>query len=750
MYNNDLYFDREIKFTRAYKENINEDKATRELACLKVQIPTSFKKIKNDDIIAGRISGQLVGFYSIFGGNLGIDKEGYCINEDMCNKQLARMKEQGVYTDSYIKEIEDMIAFWHTESTVERTKAKFTPEMIKSLCGDDYNSEVGAAFPLYRIAGMHINANKILTLGLNGLIESIENMKLEKPESVKLYDAMIGTIELIKDVCTLYIEDINNMIVAEPFSSRKKELQKIATSLKTIRDDKPKTLQDAIQLITIYSLANGNRDIGRLDDYFCEFYKHDIENGIITRDEAVKLVVAFFDIIEQEFFRDTRAIIGGMGRRFEHDADEFALVVLDALEKRPYNYLPQVSLRYYKAMDQRLYDKSLDILSHGLTFPILYNDDVNVNSTMKSMNVSREVAEQYAFFGCGEYMLSGKSIGTPNVLLNIPKILEVTLHNGKDFVSGKEIGLKTGEMTDDMTFEEFYEKFSKQMNYFADLAGSFSELVYDADNEQSSWLTASIAYDDCIARGKALFDGGIEHLGATVETYGNITTANSITAIKEIVFEQKKFSITKLIEMLDKNFEGFDVERGMLLNADRYGNDNDNADKIAVKVHETVCNSIRRQSERTRLDSFLVVVINNNMNISMGRITGATADGRLAGEFLSNGNNAYNGEDKEGITALMKSLTKLSTDIHAGASQMFKFSTELFEHREKIKALLSGYFDLGGQHTNISVINQKDLEDAMINPDAHENLVVRVGGYTARFVFLDKKTQLEVLSRTAY
>ena len=751
LYQESMPFERELRFTRAYQNNINKHPAIREYECLKEQIVQSFRPLKKpDDILAGRIQDALVGFYPIFGGNDDIDKTAYCIREDRCLELLGKLEADGGYAPDYLQEIRDMISFWQRENTVEKVRRRMTPDMSCYLTGDNYNTEIGACYPLYRIAGIHLDAKKLFRYGLNGLIGLIEEKAQTRPESKDLFDAMAGSLRLLQDVCRLYSEEMDSLIAVSSDEKRIGELRLMKRSLSNIAEKKPATLMEAMQLLTLYMLSSGTREIGRLDDYLGDFYVNDIKNHTITRDFAVRLVVNFFDIIEEEFHRDTRALIGGMGRENEASADEFALVVLDALDRRPFSFQPQVSLRYYKKMDPRLYDRSLDILAKRRTFPLLYNDDVNVCSVMKAMDVSRKTAEQYSFFGCGEYMLSGKSIGTPNVLINLAKILELALNNGTDPVTGKLAGPQTGSCTDTMTYEELLDRFRIQTDFFADLAGSFQELVYDVCGEESAFLLTSILYDDCINRGRAIFDGGIEHLGGTVETYGNITVADSLTAIREVVFEQKKFSVTHLLEILKSDFQNAQPERAALLDAHKFGNDFSEADQTAVWVHELVCNAIRRQNQRTRLDSLLVVVINNNMNISMGRCTGATPDGRKAYEFLSNANGAYNGMDREGITALMKSMTKLDTSIHAGANQNFKFSRELFENREKIKLLLGGFFALGGQQTNISVVSQKDLEDAMLHPENHANLLVRVGGYTARFVELDTKTQREVLSRTAY
>lgn len=743
-----LPLERELMFTKTYQAHQNEDKALREAACLETQLTTAFRTFKmEDNIFAGTIENALVGFYTIFGDGVA-DRFAYCYHDSALKEHYEKAKTEGTCTPEHLQEIQDMIAFWQKNDTVAKAIEGLPEEWNKALTGYDYNNESGACYPLYRIAGTHLDAKKLLRNGLNGLIAMIQEKQAK--EDLPLYQGMIASLDLIKVICQQYVQHMEELIPETSCPQRVEELKLIRASLIHVQENKPETLHQAIQLLVIYMLAAGCRDIGRLDDYLAEFYAADLKEGRITRDFAVRMVNDFFSIIEKEFYRDTRAIVGGMGREMGKDADEMALVVLDALALRPYAYLPQVSLRYYKEMDQRLYEKSLDQLAKGFTFPIIYNDDVNVDSVEHAMAVPRASAEQYAFFGCGEYMLAGKSVGTPNALVNVTKVLELALNNGVDMVSGSKYGLETGEMTENTSFDQVMGAFKTQMDYFADAAGSFKEYAYDACNHDASFLLTSILYDDCINRGKALFDGGIEHLGGTVETYGNITAADSLAAIESVVFQDKKCNMKELVTMLKADFEGFEAEQKWLLDAPKFGNDYEGADNIAKEVHEYVCNAIRRQSERTRLDSLLVVIINNNMNIVMGGYSAASADGRKKEAFLSNGISAYNGQDKEGITAMMRSISKMDTAIHAGGNQNLKFSTEMFKNRDKIKQLLGGYFALGCQQANLSVINQKDLEDALIHPENHQNLLVRVGGYTALFVYLDEKTQQEVLTRTAY
>lgn len=717
-------------------------------------MPYTLAMRKEGDYFGGRYKGHRIGFYPLMigeGAADGYDKLCYCADIKGCYNVIEQMKASTEYSKAEINEALDAIKFWEKEETYSHIKAAFTPDFTQHLADDYYHTAIGVAYPLYRIAGAHLDFKKLLRLGLSGLIETIKDAKAhnQDEEAGHLYEAMVQVLEGMKLLCKMRAEELKGGI-DEANDEEKKRLTLIINSLEHICQDKPETLHQAIQLCLIYAICAGATEMGRVDDYLGEFYVQDLKAGILTKEEAKAYMINYFSIYEESFQRDTRCIIGGIGREDEEIADEMALLVLDAIDGRQILY-PQVSLRYYKRMNEAVYNKALDALGSGNTFPILYNDDVNVAGTMRAMDVPRQVAQQYAFYGCGEYMLANKSIGTPNTCLNMPKVLELLFNEGIDPLTGKQIGLIMPAITEETTFEEIMVRYKADVDFFTDYCGKVQELVYNKCAEQGSFLLLSILHDDCIARGKDLFNGGLYHLGGTVETYGNITVADSLAAIKKVVYTDKCFSIAQLRDMMKVNFEGYEVERQMLVNAPKYGNNEPLVDLIAVEVHEHVCHSIRNQKHKTNLDSLLVVVINNNMNVLLGKRVGATPDGRKSGVYLSNGNAAYAGMDKEGMTALMQSLVKLDTSIHAGANTNLKFSPALFnDQREKFKMLLETYFELGGQQGNISVVNQKDLEEAIKHPEQYENLMVRVGGFTARFITLDSETQQEILMRTAY
>lgn len=757
MYQPKLLLERELAFTKVYRENLNEHRAVRESRCMQTQLKTYFLAPHEEDVIAGRLDRPHIAFAPCFEGD-SIDKVCYCIDEASCEALYDKIVADPSYSEDYRKQVREMIDYWKVENTNHKIKERY-PEFFRNSMGEDnyfqYNS---AIHPLYRLAGINLDMKKLFRLGLVGLRDEALQYAAEAkdPEAKAFYEGVASIQDSIRGVVADYVEEARAM-AARAEGTRKEELEKMAARLTHIHDNPPTTMYEAVQLQCIYMLCSRNVELGRIDDYLCEFYRRDLENGTISHEEAVRLLDNFFTIIVQERGRDTRCIIGGLGREHVKSADVFDQLIMDVLEVRKYKFFyPQISLRCYTGMDQAVYDRALAILGSGYTFPMLYNDDVNVPSVMRAMDVPRKVAEQYSFFGCGEYMLAIKSIGTPNTAWNVSKTMEIMLHDGINPHDGlpagpRAAGLPYRKMSEIHSFEEFMDELENYLSFYADISGKFEELLYDVCNEEACFLQYSCLQDDCMKRGRAMLDGGYYHLGGTVETYGNVTLYDSVNAIREVVFEQKKLSLAELIHILDCNFEGYEEQRKWLQAASKFGNDIDVADTVSQHLHEFICQSIRSQREKTRLDSFLVVIINNNMNVVLGNYVGATPDGRLAETFLSNGNSPYNGQDKEGLPALIHSLTRMDTSIHAGGNQNLKFSKAMFRGDKPLaKEVLATFFAMGGQQVNLSVVDQKDLEDAMVHPERHENLVVRVGGFTARFIDLDKKTQQDVLTRTAY
>ena len=742
-------FTMEIEFTDVYRKYKNDHVAIREAMCLNAQFPAILTGIGEKDLFAGRVAYGAVGFSPQFGGF------GYFCNDF---KILDAIEKEDINFEQR-NQLMELLQFWRKETATRKIEAAFTDEMNKVLCKEKltefpflYEPEI--ATPLYRMAGVYIDYEKLMKLGIAGMKAEVADLK-EKAEKnggdVKLFEAMAIALDNFSRVCHFYQAQARELSINCKEEKRSRELETMAGILGKIASSKPGTFREAIQLAWLYSTVCGSLEFGRMDVYLGDFYANDIDNGIITEEEALSYLQSIWRLIGELIVDvDGRVILGGKGRPNEKNADRFAMLAMEATHTIK-SVLPQLTLRFYEGMNPELMKKALDIIGEVSTFPLLYNDDVNVPAVSKAFQVSEKEAEDYVPFGCGEYVLNHRSYGTPSGSINLLKVLEVTLHNGVDPLTGTVSGLKTGEFASFKSFDEFYEAFGKQAAYFIEILADHEELEYKILGESAPYLYMSMLYDDCLSRGMGMFSGGIRYLGGTLETYGNVNTADSLTAIRELVFDRKALSPQQLLDILASNFRGFEAEHKLMTECPKYGNDDPKADGMLVKVHDFVCNTIRDQKNRTNLHSYLAVIINNGMNTTLGRWVGATADGRRAGAAMANANTPAGGNDKKGVTAMINSIVKPNHAIHAGAVHNIRFGRDLFaNNRDKAEAIIKTYFKKGGNQAMITVINRGDLEKAMVEPEKYKDLFIRVGGFSARFVDLPKDVQREVLSRNTY
>jgi len=747
-------FSMELNFTEAYRKNSDKHIAIREAKCHAAQFPAVLSEIQDNDRLAGRTFWGWVGFspHNAPGGAA----YGYFCHE----QKIIEALERGNIPIEQRDGVHEMLHFWKTETSKAKVEAAFTEKMLPVLFRDEivslpYNFKPLIANPIYRMAGVFVDYEKLLRLGIPGLIDEIAECR-DKAKAAnsdhELFEGMLMALDVFNYSCHHYELQALEKAKTATDPKREKELLQLADVLKKNTLRKPESFYEALQLSWLYTLICGSLELGRVDIYLGDFYVNDIDNGVITEVEALSLMHSYWKLIN-DLFRDVdgRVIIGGRGRRNEKNADRFALLVLETMRTYGRAILPQTTLRFYEGMNPELMEKSITLIGDGHTFPLLYNDDVLVPGVAAAHDVPLEDAKQYMPLGCGEITIDHMGFGTPSGSLNVLKALDVTLRNGVDHITGKQLGLATGELKDFITFEDFFNAFKKQLAFFIEILADHEDLEYVESAKHAPYLYLSMLYDDCIARGKAIFDGGIRYLGGSLESFGSVNSADSLTAIKKMVFDEKLISAEQLMEALNHNFVGYEREHKLLKEAPKYGNDDDYADAIMVELHDFMCNTIRDQRERTNLDWYLNVLINNKQNTILGRWVGASADGRKAGREMANANTPSGGNDKKGVTALINSLVKPSHKIHAGTVQNMRFGRDFFTtDRPRFEFLLDTYFKKGGAQAMITVINRGDLESALVEPEKHQDLFVRIGGFSARYIDLPRDVQLEILSRVTY
>lgn len=722
-------------YTKAHQESKHLNKAFRELNCLKVIFPTLFRSIESEDLIAGRLDFLPIGFGSVTSiGGVGH----YCVFH-----KLRAFKDQ--LKDPKDKERVDVLYDYWTENDV---KAIYCQNVLNDTTTGRF---IDCQYPYMataRLSGMMLDYNKLMRLGINGLIEL-----LESKEENEFILASIETMKLFKTVIDQQVELVQDALNRTSDVQRIKDLELMKEDLIFIKENKPSTFHQALQLFWLYALCAGCINYGRMDIVLGPYLKRDIENGIIDEQEAYRYIKSLWWMIENR--RTTvngRIIVGGKGREDVEACDLFAKICLKVCRDTRY-VEPQFTLRFDKNTDPEIMDMAYECIASGATYPTLYNDDVNVPATMYSMRVDEKTAEQYVPFGCGEFVIQGKSIGTPNTLLNLTKIMQISMNEGIDPMDGiyKAGPVSLKPLSEIHSFEELYEQYNKVLDYYMDLSVHDQKYSYEVMNQEVSFLFTSILMDDCIGRGKALLDGGVELVGGTNETYGNINTSDAFYAIKKLVYEDKKYTLTELNNAALHNYEGYERIQKDILNVAKYGNDDAECDEMANRMYEYVAQGIRNRGIENGMDYYLIVISNNQTNTDWGKQTAASLDGRKSTVYMNPANNPQGGASKNGPTAVLNSLCKFDAKYHGGSVQNIKFTPRMMhEDKEKVQAMFQTYFDNGGCQLMVTVVDHGQLEDAQKHPEKYPDLIVRVAGYSAVFVNLTPDIQAELLSRTLY
>lgn len=725
-------------FTDIYKD-CSHDIYLREARCVDFQLKNILEPVDETDVIAGRMEHDFVGFSSQYGG----------IYTYYFNEYAFKKAYEECYADLSEAErfqLEAIEAFWVRENTAQKLKIRFAEEHGCEL-GNSYKSH-GFYNADCRVAGTNLDFHKLMEKGFDGLdaeIDAAAKKNGEKP----FYAALKQWIESLRDACAMYRDNARDMAAKHP--EHKERFEAMAEALDHIRHNPPATLLEGVQLMWLYSVSCDLMNYSRADDYLGDLYVNDLKAGRLTEEQAVEIVLGLYKHFKEiDKVHDCRVIIGGRGRKNPEAADQLAIVFMEA-SRRFKETVPQLTLRYYKGMDEQVFQKAMQVNGEGCTFPIIYSDETNIPAVCKVYDVPEKEAEQYVPFGCGEYVLVGLSTGTPNNGVNLLKALEITLHNGWDPYFKVQCGLKTGAPDTFDSFEKLYDALLEQLKGPVELLAAHKRMNYRIAGEEAPYLHQSLLMDDCIDKGLALLEGGVRYLNASSEVFGIISGADSLSAIKKLVYDDKVMTLSQLVHILDCNFEGFEDERKMMLGAPKYGNDDDYADAIATKLFADMSDLTMAAGEKAGLHKYSIVSVNNSMSAEWGNFCEASACGRYRGSALANANGASIGADKNGITALLNSMSKFDSSKHVGVINNIRFTKELFTGSQaKVEMLLKAFYETGGVQTNICVIGKDDLEQAMAHPENYQNLLVRIGGFSARFVTLHPVVQREIIARTTY
>lgn len=739
-------------FTKIYIECKDDHPAIREAKCLDAQFPQIMLGIMPNDLFCGREDIFPLGMNAQY-----INSEwGFAMNFEWFEEKIADLS----ISEENRERLRVLKEFWKDHTSTKKFLAEMDAQdkvyMVTGGVSDgtvlDLANMPHAATALQRVAGIFLDYYKLLDYGLAGLMELIDEKQKEHPQNdSNFYEGMRMSIRTIMKTLGWYAEQAKELQKEEKNEQRKADLVEMERICRKLQNEKPESFREAIQLVIIYNMVDGAREWGRMDDYLAPYYINDLKKGILTKKEAIRLLTSFWQLmIVKEQVTDDRVIIGGLGRRHPKEADELAMIIME-VSRRVKDIVPQLTLRMYDGMNPKLYDKAMEVIGEGCTYPMLYKDENIISGVMKVFGISYEEALNWMPLGCGEFTIDHRIIVSPNSVLNMANVLWGTINGGYDSTDQYRLTPNDTYLTDYSSFDELWNVYCKNVAYLTDVSARNHSRGYEIIGQDMSLNLHNILYDGCMDAGKGVISGGCVKCGGSDEIYGIVTSSDSLYAIKKCVYEDKKISKEELLAALKANFEGYEEVRAMLLHVDKFGNDLEEVDNMMAAVHEMVCYEMLAISGKYfGLDCFGMVNINNRDNTIYGRNTGATPDGRLAGDSLSNANNPTSGMDKNGVTAFVNSLLKARGDIHFGTVQNMKFSKETFNDMRKtiIYPLMDSYFGRGGTQAMINVVGRDDLENARKEPEKYSNLIVRVGGFSARYVELPDDVQLDILNRT--
>lgn len=775
-----LKLDMAKEFTRVYRENAGEHRAIREAKCLAAQYPALCRKIVKGDLFAGRAHYfPLVGFgleiYShsgvrgimvddlagdqvteetkIFRERLGASNTGYFYDYSALKEAIRTLELDGPEK----QEAEEIIRFWWEESSRYKYNKLLPKDITDYVDRTDFDLKLASTF--FRVGCASVGFDPLLRKGIPGMKTYIsEKNSSVAPDSdaAGLYTGMLMALDVLVSVCGRYEKEALEMAAVETDGAYKAELLKMAEVLSNITVRKPENTREALQLFWLYNLLTQTLNYGRMDEYIGDFYVRDIDGGFATDEDILKLLKSLWKIINDLMIdglfnsaANNRIILGGKGRRNPENADRFALIAMEAT-RQTYYAEPNVTLRFCKEQNPLLMKKALDLVGEGCIHPSLYNDDAYIPYVAETFGVSPEEAEHYIPEGCGEIVLDHRGIGSPNALFNYLTLLDLVLHNGYYTNLGEQKSLKLGELSDFDTFDKLLEAVKKQIDFTHGVLARRQALEVKFEGENHAYLFMSMLTYDCIEKGRSLMDRGARYLGGIIESFGITNLADSLYAIKELVYEKKRFTLEKIVEMLDADFKGYEAERQLMLSLPKFGNDHEGVDGFHTELTKFINQNVNERGKAAGLDYYLVCNLNPG-GITYANVTKASADGRRYGDPMAVGNAPTAGRDQNGMTALLNSMLKHNKN-HGGYVHNLKVSKSMFspENRKKLETLLKSYFDQGGIQLMITTLNPDDLRNALKDPEKYANLIVRVGGWTSRYVELEPVYQMEILNRTLY
>jgi formate C-acetyltransferase len=559
----------------------------------------------------------------------------------------------------------------------------------------------------------------------------------------------------------------------EPDPQRRAELLRIAQVCRRVPAQAPRDFWEALQYYWFVHLGVTTElntwDAfcpGRLDQHLYPFYRRGLQDGSLTRQQAEELLQCFWikfnnqpappkvgvTAAESGTYTDFAQInVGGLQADGSDGVNEVSYLLLDVIEELRL-LQPSSSIQVSKKNPDRFIQRAARIIRTGYGQPSIFNADLIVQELVR-MGTSIVDARCGGSSGCVEVGAFGKEAYILTGYFNLPKVLEIALHNGLDPRSGRQLGPQTGDPRQFTSFDQLFEAFEKQLRHFIEIKIRGNNVIEQLYARYMPCPLLSLLTDDCIARGLDYHAGGARYNSTYIQGVGLGTITDALSALKFHVYDCQAFEMSELLAALDSDFAGAErLRQALLQRTPRYGNDDDAADALMQRVFEAYFQAIDGRPNM-RGGQYRINLLPTTVHVYFGSLTLATPDGRHAGTPLSEGVSPVQGADRKGPTAVIKSVAKMDHARTGGTLLNQKFTPQLLADEaglDRLVHLVRAYFRLDGHHIQFNVIDAETLRKAQADPGEYRNLIVRVAGYSDYFCDLSKELQEEIIRRTEH
>ena len=688
-------------------------------------------------------------------------------------------------TEETKQQLRDIAPFWENNNLRARGEALLPEEvsvfMETGVFGMEGKLNAGDAH-------LAVNYEKILAFGLKGYEERVKDLKakldLTDPDSIDkniFYKAVLIVIEAVHQFAQRYSKLAQELADKEKDSKRKAELLEISRICAKVPYEPATSFYEAVQSVWFIQLilqieSNGHSlSYGRFDQYMYPYYIKDIQEKVITKDEALELLTCLW--IKTLTINKVRSqahtlssagspmyqnvTIGGQTPDKKDAVNELSFIVLQSVAQTRLTQ-PNLTVRYHKNINKAFFDDCIEVMKLGFGMPALNNDEIIIPSFI-NWGVKEEDAYNYSAIGCVETAVPGKwgYRCTGMSYINFPRVLLCAMNDGVDLTTGKRFTKGYGYFKDMKSYEELLSAWDKTVREMTRYSVIVENAIDKASERDVPDVLCSALTDDCIGRGKTIKEGGAVYDFISGLQVGIANMADSLAAIKKLVFEEKKITPTQLWNAILDDFQSDENKKiqAMLIDeVPKYGNDIDYVDNLVVEAYDSYLDEIKKYPN-TRYHRGPIGGIRYggtssiSANVGQGMGTMATPDGRNAYEPLAEGCSPAHNADKNGPTAVFKSVAKLPTEkITGGVLLNQKMTPQMLsteENKQKLEMLIRAFFNrLHGYHVQYNIVSRETLIDAQKYPEKHKDLIVRVAGYSAFFNVLSKKTQDDIIGRT--